>query len=86
MSGPKQTGDTFKYMHGIIIVSGDNNINELACKVKDPLNKSKTFLMEINVQWVNGLLDDWLKTTNIRQQQVAIDRYKLLISWVYTQV
>ena len=61
-------------MHGIIIVSGDDNINELAFKVKEPLNKSKTFLMEVNVQWVNGLLDDWLKTTNNRQQQVAIDR------------
>ena len=60
MSGPKQTGNTFKYMHGIIIVSGDNNINELACKVKDPLNKSKTFLMEIYGQnratapWTTG--------------------------------
>ena len=48
MSSPKQTGDTFEYMYGIIIVSGDDDINELICKVKEPLDKSKTFLMEIN--------------------------------------
>ena len=48
MSSPKQTGDTFEYMYGIIIVSGYDDINELICKVKKSLDKSKTFLMEIN--------------------------------------
>ena len=74
MSSSKQTGDTFEYMCGIIIVSGDDDINELICKVKEPLDKSKNVLKEINGQCVNGPLDEWLKTTNIRQQQVAIDR------------
>ena len=40
-----------------------------------PTQQKQDFSNGENVQWVNGLLDDWLKTTNIRQQQVAIDRY-----------
>jgi hypothetical protein len=39
--------EEFEYMYEIIIVSGDDDINELVCKIKEPLDKSKTFLMEI---------------------------------------
>ena len=42
-------------MYEIIIVSGDDDINELVCKIKEPLDKSKTFLIEIYGQ--NGATD-----------------------------
>jgi hypothetical protein len=68
------------------MVSSNNVINELVCKIEGQLDQSQTFKMEINGQWVNGPLDDWLKTMTNSQREAAIDRHKSLISWVYLQL
>ena len=67
------------------MVSSNNVINELVCKIEGPLDQSQTFKMEIKGQWVNGPLDDWLKTMTSSQREATIDRHKSLISWVYLQ-
>jgi hypothetical protein len=63
------------------MVSSNNVINELVCKIEGPLDQSQTFKMEIN-----GPLDDWLKTMTSSQREATIDRHKSLISWVYLQL
>ena len=68
------------------MVSSNNVINELVCKIEGPLDQSQTFKMEIKGQWVNGPLDDWLKTMTSSQREATIDRHKSLISWVYLQL
>ena len=64
------------------MVSSNNVINELVCKIEGPLDQSQTFKMEIKGQWVNGPLDDWLKTMSSSQREAAIDKYMSLTSWV----
>ena len=67
----------------MIIISGKNVINELVCKIEGPLDQSQTFMMEAKGQWIFGEL---AKTMTASQQKLAKERYKSLISWIYTQI
>ena len=69
ISSPIRSGEKFKYVYGMIIISGKNVINELVCKIEGPLDQSQTFMMEVQGQWFNGPLENWLKTMTASQQK-----------------
>lgn len=73
----------FAYTYGMIVINNDAVANELVCCVKGKLDQSKTFLMEINGEWVPGPLEDWLNSMNKTMQLKARSRYELLINKVY---
>ena len=82
-----RSGKKLIYMYEMIIITGKNVINKLVCKIEGPLDQSQTFMMEVQFQWFNAPLENWLKTMTASRQKLAKVRYKLLISWVYyTQI
>ena len=64
----------------MIIISGENVINELTCKIEGQLDQSQTFMMEVQGEWFNGPLENWLKTMTASQQKLVKVGYKSLIS------
>ena len=83
---PMRSGEYFVYTYGMIMLSEGANLNELVCKIKGPMDNSKTFMMNIGNQWVEGPLKAWVETMEKDQQLKTKHRYKELISWIYTQV
>ena len=83
---PMRSGEYFEYVYGMIMVSEGVVINELVCNIKGLMDNSKTFMMDINNEWVEGPSKDWVETMEKDQQTKTRDRYKALISWIYTQV
>jgi hypothetical protein len=83
---PMRSGEYFEYIYGMIMISKGANINELVCKIKGPMDNSKTFMMNIGNQWIEGPLKAWVETMEKDQQLKTKHRYEALISWIYTQV
>ncbi len=83
---PMRSGEYFEYIYGMIMISEGLVFNELVCRVKGPMDHSQSFMMEIQSKWVEGPLKDWIATMEKDQQLKTKERYKALISWIYTQV
>ena len=83
---PVRSANKFEYSYGMIMISGKQVVNELICEIEGPMDESKTFKMKIQGEWLDGPLKAWIDTMPLDLQNTAKERYKKLISWIYTQV
>lgn len=75
------------YRYGLInLDSADVVVGALVCDVRARRQPGFPFEMEINGQWLEGPLGFWLDQLSPAVQELARERYRLLIAWAECQI
>lgn len=80
------TGDQITYRYGLInLDQADAMAGSLVCDVRALRQEGYPFEMQINGDWLEGPLRFWLDQLAPAVQDLARERYRLVIAWAESQ-